>query len=88
MSVSARRSLGAKVALHVAVYNGNSVRKVISAAGSAGGTGSSTAVIDAVNGHMSVAERLGRAGALLERPNNIRAVCQWLLVRPITTGDS
>jgi hypothetical protein len=76
------------VALHVAVYNGNSVRKVISAAGSAGGTGSSTAVIDAVNGHMSVAERLGRAGALLERPNNIRAVCQWLLVRPITTGDS
>ncbi len=63
----------------MAVYHGDAVRKVVSAAGSAGGTGSSTAVIDAVS-HMSVAARLGRAGALLERPNNIRAVCQWLLV--------
>lgn len=67
------------MALNVAVYHGDAVCKVISAAGSAGGAQSSTAVIDAVNGDLSV--RLGRAGALLERPDNIRAVCQWLIVR-------
>lgn len=67
------------MALHVAVYYGSTVRKLILAAGSAGGTTSSTAVLDTVSG--SWAARLGRAGQLLERPNNIRAVCQWLLVR-------
>lgn len=75
------RSLGAKIALHVAVFHGSSIHKLISVAGSAGGTNSSTAVLDAVDVDLPVSDRVAKAGALLERPANIHAVCQWLMVR-------
>ena len=79
--LSWRRSLGAKVALHVGVFHGGAVRKIVADAGSAGGNTSSTAVLDGFDGDMSVAQRLQSFGALLERPSNLHALCAWLLVR-------
>ena len=79
--LSRRRSLGAKVALHVGVFHGTAVRKIVADAGSAGGNTSSTAVLDGFDGDMSVAQRLQSFGALLERPSNLHALCAWLLVR-------
>jgi pimeloyl-ACP methyl ester carboxylesterase len=81
------RSLGAKIALHVAVFHGSSIRKLISVSGSAGGESSSTAVLDAVNLNIPFSERVDKVGALLERPSNIKAVCQWVLVRTSNRAD-
>jgi hypothetical protein len=75
-----RRSLGAKIVLHLGVYHSSVFRKLIADAGSAGGSNSSTAVIDAVGQGVPVVERLMKLKALLERPSDTAAVCQWILV--------
>ena len=74
------RSLGAKIALHLGVYHSSIFGKLVSDAGSAGGPTSSTAVLDAVDVGIPVAQRLQQLKTLLERPSNAATVCQWVLV--------
>jgi hypothetical protein len=74
------RSLGAKIALHVGVFHGAAVNKIIADAGSAGGVNSTTAVLDMFDHSLTVLNRAQWWGTLLKHPSNLKAICQWLLV--------
>lgn len=74
------RSLGAKIALHVGVYYGAAVNKIISDAGSAGGPNSTTAVLSLLDHSATVYNRAAWVAAAAQRPSNVKAICQWLLV--------
>ena len=80
------RSLGAKIALHVGVYYGSTVTKIISDAGSAGGLNSTTAVLGLLDHSAVTVTNAEWVAAAAERPANVKAICQWLLVRGLAAA--